>query len=248
MKILQFIGTKEKADFTLYISNLLTVLNQRVLVVDATASQIYRYGYLNIEDQEQLTEIQKVEVLCGVKDWDEVNQALKKNNEKVENYDCIIIDIDSINGLLESWPEIDDRYYFSDDDRYHLNKDVPLLHRYFDEADTVTIKRIHFESPFKLREDYLDQLMNSRPDWSPLSYTVEYDDFEERLKLQMQHEQIIPLKELSKSLKSVMEEIISEQFQFDIGVINNYTKSNFFSKFGGRKRKKHKELDEELVE
>ncbi|MGF9975488.1 hypothetical protein [Viridibacillus arvi] len=235
MKVLQFIGTREKADFALYFANVLTSLDKRVLIVDTTSTAIYRHGYLHMEENETIAEIQKIEVLCGTKNWTDVEKALSKIGEKPTNYDCIIIDIDSTEGLLASWP-IDDRYYLSSNHRLHITKDIALLNRLFDEMNSTTVKRIYFESPFTLRADYLDHLMNNRPEWHAFSHTVEYDDFEERLKLQMQHEQIIPLKQLSRSIRETIESIISLQFEIELDSVNKVTKTSLFSKFGFKKK------------
>ncbi|MEX3624886.1 hypothetical protein [Viridibacillus arvi] len=246
MKVLQFIGTKDKADFSLYFANVLSLLGKRVLIVDATTNQIYRNGYALLSENETIGDIQNVEILTRAKDWSEVEYELNKVGLKPENFDCIIIDLDSIQAVTASWPIVHDHYYLSDADRVHITMDIHLLNRLFDEYETTTIKRIHFESAFTLSEDYLDLLMNGRPQWHGFSQSVEYDDFEERLRLQMQHEQIIPLKQLSKSMRTTIESIVSEEFEIALSEIYKVTNKSFFGQF--IKPKKIKAVEDSKIE
>lgn len=219
MKIVTLIGTKDKTDFAFYLAHTMMTMNKNVLIVDATTVGNFLNGYFKPDDSDQPAHdevfhtLKNIDVLCGAKDWVDVESKLRKNNTTTTNYDCILIDIDSISSLLEEWPESNLTLYISDNDRFNLAGDVPLLHRYFDEYETNTIRRVHFESVYKIPLDYIETLMKNRPDFDGNSVSFDYDDAELQLRMMMQHEHVIPYNKLNKAYKRVLNELSCELFE-----------------------------------
>lgn len=215
MKLVQLVGTKNKADFAIYLAHTIANYEKRVLIVDATKDEIYRHGYTDLEEMEYLYNLQNVEILIGAKNWKEVTNLLEYEGEKTNNYDCIIVDMDSINALIDDWPLFEEAIYVSDNDRINIVRDIPLLHRWQDENENRQLRRIHFESSYKLPENLIQLLMNNRIEFSPFSESLEYDDLESYLRLMMQHDKIIPYKKLSRLYKSFLKELVMEWFEID---------------------------------
>lgn len=237
MKLIQFIGSRNKADFAIYFSHVLTSLEKRVLLVDATADQIYRNGYARLGKNEQVFDFQGIDLLCGAANWLQVEESLRKVNETTTNYDVIIVDMDSIDAIIQEWPTFDDRFYVGDEERLNQVRDIDLLHRLFDETDNRELKRVSFEGRYRLDGSYFDNLMNNRVSWNSINYSIELDDFEASLRTKMQHEQTIPFTKLSKQYREVLHEIVSGLFEIHIHEVQGATKPSFF-RFAKKKKEK----------
>ncbi|MCM3390214.1 hypothetical protein M3649_19130 [Ureibacillus chungkukjangi] len=235
MKLVQLLGSMNKADFALYLGYTIASYDKRVLIVDSTKDQVYRYGYTRLEENEYLYELQHVEILTGAENWRDVVKSLQEDGDDASKYDCIIVDVDSMPILLEQWPNFDEVLYVSDNDRLNVQKDIPLLHRWLDESSAKELRRIHFESAYKVPEGLISLLMNNRIEFSPFSETLEYDDLGGRLRLIMQHDEIIPYKKLSKQYKQVLTDLVTEWLD-----INDLPKAKP-SFFGFGKKDKHHE-------
>ncbi len=236
MKIVTLIGTKDKADFAFYLANTMHTMKKKVLIVDATTAVHYLNGYFQTNSSNQLESegivhtLKSIDVVCGATDWVDVERKLRMTNTTTTNYDCIVIDIDSISSLLKEWPESDLTLYVSDNERFNLTGDVSLLHRYFDENETSTIRRVHFESIYKIPADYIETLMKNRPTFDENSFVFDYDDAELQLKMMMQHEHVIPYNKLNKAYKRVLHELSCELFEeMTIRDVEKQTKKHFLS-------------------
>lgn len=235
MKIVTLVGTKNKADFAFYLAHTIRTMKKNVLIVDATTAGIYLNGYFKPNDSEQpgsdevVHTLKNIDVLCGASDWVDAESKLRMINTTTTNYDCILIDIDSVSSLIKEWPESNLTLYISDNDKFNLAGDVSLLHRYFDEYETSTIRRVHFESVYKIPADYIETLMNNRPTFEN-SFFFDYDDAELQLRMMMQHEHVIPYNKLNRAYKRVLYELSCELFEeMTIRDVENQTKKRFFN-------------------
>ncbi|MFJ7890545.1 hypothetical protein ACIQYL_21010 [Lysinibacillus xylanilyticus] len=242
MKIVTLIGTKDKTDFAFYLAHAVRAMKKNVLIVDATKAGNYLNGYFQTVDSylpasdEVIHSLNNIDVLCEAANWVDVGEILRINNITTTNYDCIFIDLDSIESLLKEWPDSDMTLYVSDSERSNLAGDVPLLHRYFDEKETNTIRRIHFDSAYSIPADYIETIMQNRPSFDENSIEFDYDDEEIRLRMMMQHEHVIPYNKLNKAYKRVLHELSCELFQdMPIRDIANQTKKPFLANLRRKK-------------
>lgn len=234
MKI-QLVGTRNKVDFALYLGHTIAAQGKRVLVIDATSNAFYRHSVTQLEEGEALFEIQGVEILCTAKDWPSVEDCLNAESESLNNYDCIITDMDSIEVLINNWPKFDHTLYISDDDRFNINCDIELLHRFLDENDGKSLRRVHFESPFKVPAGYIELLMNNRVEFTADSEILDYDDQEGRLRIMMQHNQVIPYSKLTKEYKELLINLVVEWFGLDKRQIAKAAKPSLFGNYKTKK-------------
>lgn len=239
MKTIQFVGSRNKTDFTLYLSHLINKLNQRVLIVDTTEQNLYRHGYTRLDVGQSLYEFQQIDILVGAKEWLDVEKLLRIEGESTTSYDTIIIDMDSEEIISNEWPIFDERYYIGDEERYHQILDVDLLHRLFDETEEKDIKRVTFKSGYELSSDYFDNLLNHRANWRSMNQIIEPDEFMIPLRIQMGHEHIIPFNKVNKQYKDVLTEIVSEIYQLHIKEVQDAVKPPLF-RFGTKRNKKEK--------
>jgi hypothetical protein len=237
MKTILLIGSRNKADFALLTSHVIKNLEKKVLIVDATADQIYRYGYTSLSKKEYLYDFQGIDILCGAENWLQVEEKLRANNETTTNYDVVIVDMDSIQALTNEWPTFDERFYIGDEERLNQVRDVELLHRLFDETENTEMTRVMFEGRYRLDKSYFDNLMMNRAKWVSLIYSIEQDEFESDLRTLMQHELMIPFNKVSKQYREVLTDIVSGLFELHIEEINSAVKPRFFN-FAALKKKK----------
>lgn len=212
MKLIQLIGTRKKSTSAIYIAHVIGSMGKRVLLVDATNDDEYLFSYIRSNDGEFLYELQNIEILIQAKDWKEVNEKLNVSNEALENFDCIIVDTNDERSLLKDWPKFDHTLYFSDNNRFNILNDVELLNTYMDVSESVKVKRIHFESAYKLPPGYIELLLNNRIEFANVTDPIEFDEMEEKLQLIIQHDYEIPFNRLTKSYKNAITDIITEWF------------------------------------
>ncbi|MFJ8519405.1 hypothetical protein [Lysinibacillus xylanilyticus] len=235
MKIVTLIGTKNKTDFAIYLAHTMNTMKKNVLIVDATTFGHYQQGYFQVDGEYLSTpdvvfhSLRDIDIVCEANDWVDVEKKLRTVNTTTTNYDCILIDIDSTDGLLAEWPSSDLTLYVSDNEKFNLAGDVSLLHRYFDENDTTTLRRVHFESAYKIPADYIETLMKNRPTFEGNSIYFDYDEDELPLRMLMQHEHVIPFNKLNKAYKRVLQELSCELFEgMTIRDVESQTKRSFF--------------------
>lgn len=239
MKTIQLVGSRNKSDFTIYLSHLLTKLNQRVLIVDTTEQSIYQHSYARLEEGRTLYDFQQIDILVGAKEWLDVEKLLRNEGESTTNYDTIIIDMDSVETISNEWPVFEERYYIGDEERYHQILDVDLLHRLFDESEYKDIKRVTFKSGYELASEFFDNLLNHRANWRSMNHLIEPDEFMRPLRIQMAHDHIIPFNKVNKQFKDVLTEIVSEIYQLHIKEVQEVVKPSLF-RFGTKRNKKEK--------
>lgn len=246
MKTIQLVGSRNKSDFTIYISHLLTKLGQRVLIVDTTEHGIYEHGFTRLNEGQHLYDFQQIDILAGANEWLDIEKLLRNEGESTTNYDTVIVDMDSAKIISHEWPVFEERYYIGDDDRLNQMRDIDLLHLLFDETEDKNIKRVTFKSGYELNTDYFDNLMNHRASWRSMNFMVEPDEFMQPLRIQMGHDHIIPFNKVNKQYKDVLCEIISEIYEMHIKEVQEVVKPSLF-RFGTKRVKKEKTEERALV-
>ena len=77
MKKIGFIGAYDKTDLIIYIAKILTVLNQKVLVIDATINQKARYVVPVINPTtEYVTEYEDIDIAVGFQNVEGIKSYL----------------------------------------------------------------------------------------------------------------------------------------------------------------------------
>lgn len=226
-KLIQFIGTRNKSDFILYLSHVLTSLNKRVLVIDGTQNEVYKHGY-GPAGTNNIFDFQGIDILASVSNWADIDQNLKKYDETIEDYDIVIMDIDTPELLKHEWPMFNDRFYVGDFDRSNQQRDVKLIRTLLESTGSSKIKRITFESDYQIDDEYFDMQLTEPVEWNSMNYKFEPDEVMEVLRFKMQHEQIIPFSKLNKQYKNMLTEIISALYELHVQEIEDAVKPSFF--------------------
>ena len=100
MKKIGFIGAYDKTDLIIYIAKILTVLNQKVLVIDATINQKARYVVPVINPTtEYVTEYEDIDIAVGFQNVEGIKRYIGLSEEQELEYDIILIDTDNYIGF-----------------------------------------------------------------------------------------------------------------------------------------------------
>lgn len=158
MKKIGFIGAYDKTDIILSIAKVLTVLEKKVLVIDNTIAQKCKYVVPVINPTKSyITNYEGIDVAVGFDNLNELKQYTGlEENENLE-YDFIIIDTDSFEGIANfSLQRADKVYFVTAFDTYSLRKGIEILSQL---GIPTRITRIFFSKDMlREEEEYFDYL------------------------------------------------------------------------------------------
>ena len=125
MKKIGFIGVYDKIDLMLYVAKILTVLEKKVLIIDATINQKARYIVPVISPTlKYVTEFEDIDIAVGFENTSEIKEYLGVPQDREMEYDIILIDCDNP-AKFESFNinEAQKNYFVTSFDVYSLKKD-----------------------------------------------------------------------------------------------------------------------------
>lgn len=154
MKKVGFIGGCDKSDLIMYVASILSKMQKKVLVLDATRLQKIKYIIPKIEPAASyITEFEKIDVAIGFRNISSVEEYI---GEKLK-YDIVLIDIDTARAIKENYiSNVDLNYFVSTFDMYSLKKGIEILGRF--EQPLKLIRILYDIEPNKEDEEYLNFL------------------------------------------------------------------------------------------
>lgn len=215
MRNILFIGAGEITELLLYIGKILTTAGKQVLIVDATSQQKYRYSIPEISKGNLITEYDGFDVATGFgkqpKGIHEVlQQYLKANKERIESYDYILIDTDTVEFLTDipkaPWHEIHEHVLITNSDRFIVERNAEILESYIKDT-VIPFVRIQYPAvDTQVKEDYLDSVLshlNIQFD-DNREFEIYFDEIDYASKINNQYESVIRLKGLARSTKKAL--------------------------------------------
>lgn len=158
MKKIGFIGAYDKTDLILYTAKILTTLNKKVLIIDATVNQKARYIVPTINPSlKYITDFENIDIAVGFSEIEDIKKYLAISGEQELEYDIIFIDTDSIEGFQNFELETAQKNYFvSSFDNYSLKKGLEVLSNL---QNSISMTKILFaKEVLKEEDDYLNFL------------------------------------------------------------------------------------------
>lgn len=158
MKKIGFIGAYDKIDLILYIAKILSVLKQRVLVVDATSFQKSRYIVPVINPTvKYITEFEEIDIAVGFTDIEDIKKYLGISKEEEMEYDIVMIDTDNAEGFRNlKLDEAYKNYFVTSFDNYSLKKGIEIFNEL---TQPVSLTKVLFSKDMlKEEDDYLNYL------------------------------------------------------------------------------------------
>ena len=125
MKTIGFIGAYDKTDMLLNIAKILTIMQNRVLIIDSTINQKAKYVVPAINPTvSYITSFEDIDVAIGFRNMEEIKRYVGNSDE----YDILLVDCDTQERIEEFKLESADKNYFvTSFDMYSLKKGVEIL-------------------------------------------------------------------------------------------------------------------------
>ena len=214
MKTVAFIGAYDKIDLILYIARVTTLLQKRVLVIDATINEKARYIVPTITpSRAYITHFEDMDVAVGFEDYNDLYHYIGTNQL---NYDYIFIDIDCIESLEGFQIErADKKYFVTSFDLYSLKRGIEILSEL---REPMVLGKILFaHDMLKEDDDYLNYLA--------LEYKITWDEYKvyfpltpENMTAIMENQRTsrVKIRKLSNQYKESLLYLIEEILQKEI--------------------------------
>lgn len=158
MKKIGFIGAYDKTDIILAVAKVLTMANNKVLILDNTTTQKCKYVVPVINPTKSyMTTYEDIDVAVGFESMEQLRQYLCLSEEEKLEYDYFLVDTDTFKGLAEFKLQSSDKAYFvTSFDSYSLKKGIEILTQL---GVPTHITRIFFANEMsKEEEEYFDYL------------------------------------------------------------------------------------------
>lgn len=167
MKKIGFIGAYDKTDLIVYVAKILTALNKKVLVIDATDNQKTRYIIPAISPAPTyITTFEDIDVAVGFFSMDELQSFTGMVEGQELAYDIVLVDTDNVAGFRNFGLEESNKNYFvTSFDTYSLKKGLEALKG---AQNAVNLTKILFSRDIlKEEDDYLNFLsLESKAVWN----------------------------------------------------------------------------------
>ena len=155
MQKVAFIGGYDKTDMLLYIAKILTVLKNRVLIIDTTILQKSRYIVpVMAPAQKYITTYEDIDVAVGFKGFEDIKNYLSV--QELE-YEYVLLDIDSsIYYELYQVGQNDKQFFVTSFDLYSLRKGLGAFTRLRTEVNVTKV--LFTKDMLQEEDDYLNFL------------------------------------------------------------------------------------------
>lgn len=209
MKVIGFVGACDKTDLMLNIAKVLTVMNNRVLMIDSTIIQKARYVVPTITPaMSYITSFEDIDVAVGFQDFVSVQRYLGGTNEPP--YDILLVDCDMAEKIQGFGLENADKNFFvTSYDLYSLRRGIEILGNL---TQTINLTKIVFtEQVLQEDEEYLDYISqgyNVIWDSEKIYFPLEITDYEAIV--ENQRTEKIRLKKISTQYKDSMIYVIQK--------------------------------------
>lgn len=214
MKKIGFIGAYDKTDLLLNIAKILTVMHQRVLIVDSTLNQKAKYIVPAISPSSTyLTSFEDMDIAVGFNNIDDIKNYLGITSDLP--YDILLIDTDVQARIEEFHIEMADKNYFvTSFDVYSLRKGMEILESL---KVPINITKIYYtKEVLKEDDDYFNFLaLGHKAIWDDerIYFPIENGDL--TVIAENQRLQKIKFKKLSvqykDSLSFIVQQILNER-------------------------------------
>ncbi len=158
MKKIGFIGAYDKIDLIIYVAKILTTLDKKVLVIDATTNQKARYVIPAINPTiKYVTEYEEIDIAVGFSNMEDIKRYLGLTEGQDLEYDFVFIDTDNSKGFENySLEEAQRNYFVTSFDAYSLKKGLEV---FVGLSRVISLTKVLFSRTMdKEEDDYLNFL------------------------------------------------------------------------------------------
>lgn len=212
MKNILIAGAIEKSDLVLYVAKIITNLEQKVLVVDATGTNAYKS--MLVQEQDSLfVEIAGIDVAVQQHNISDLKNLLSAHEEKIEDYDIVLIDIDQESNII-GWPDFDGHVLVTSYEKHCITNNRELISAYIntqDEAHHVEFHLVLHHVDTVIDKDYIEQqFIPYRIVFHEDNFYIPYDEVDYAQKIEFQYSQRFYLKRLSRAYKKTLQYLVED--------------------------------------
>ena len=159
MKKIGVIGAFDKTDVILSVAKVLTMAEKQVLIIDNTITQKCKYVVPVINPtRTYITSYEGIDVAVGFESFENLKQYIGLDENENLEYDYVIVDTDSFEGVAKFGLQGSDKVYFvTSFDMYSLRKGTEILSQL---GVPIHMTRIFYSKDMlREEEEYFDYLV-----------------------------------------------------------------------------------------
>ena len=159
MKKIGFIGAFDKTDVILSVAKVLAMAEKQVLIIDNTITQKCKYVVPVINPtRTYITSYEGIDVAVGFESFENLKQYIGLDENENLEYDYVIVDTDSFEGVAKFGLQGSDKVYFvTSFDMYSLKKGTEILSQL---GVPIHMTRIFYSKDMlREEEEYFDYLV-----------------------------------------------------------------------------------------
>ena len=159
MKKIGFIGAFDKTDVILSVAKVLTMAKKQVLIIDNTITQKCKYVVPVINPtRTYITSYEGIDVAVGFESFENLKQYIGLDENENLEYDYVIVDTDSFEGVAKFGLQGSDKVYFvTSFDMYSLKKGTEILSQLG--VPTHMTRIFYSKDMLREEEEYFDYLV-----------------------------------------------------------------------------------------
>lgn len=159
MKKIGFIGAFDKTDVILSVAKVLTMAKKQVLIIDNTITQKCKYVVPVINPtRTYITSYEGIDVAVGFESFENLKQYIALDENENLEYDYVIVDTDSFEGVAKFGLQGSDKVYFvTSFDMYSLRKGTEILSQLG--VPTHMTRIFYSKDMLREEEEYFDYLV-----------------------------------------------------------------------------------------
>ena len=209
MKKVGFIGGYDKSNFLIYLAKAITLLNNRVIVIDTTIAKKIKYIVPTINlTKTYMTSFENIDFAIGYRDVEELEEYI---GEKLENkYDYVLIDIDRTE-MIENYDlNLEETHYFvTGFDMYSLKRGMTIFQGLNELINLTKILFVYEKS--KEAEEYLNYIsMGYNLKWNEYTMYCSIDYENNKIIEENQRLEKIQFKKLSSDYKDFLAYVVQD--------------------------------------
>ena len=211
MRTIGFIGEFDKSDLILYLGKVITMLNNKVLIIDATSRQKMRYITPAIlPTKSYITEYEQMDIAIGFEDFDNIKKYLAITDNTFLEYDYILVDMDAdweFTGFYMK--DASKNYFVTSFDTYSIKKGLETIAKLPNKIKMTTITFSH--DVYKEDDDYLDYLSSDyNIEWDKYKIRFPFEEGDQTAIIENQRLSRIKFRKLTMQYREAMIEILSQ--------------------------------------
>ena len=222
MKSVGFVGETDKTDLIQYTAKLISSLDKKVILIDATKTQKTRYTIPTIngiDNQSQyVVEHDNIDVAVGFNNVLELKKYLISKGEDFTEYDYVLINVDS-DEMSEEYDmkNANNLFFVTSFDKMHISKGIDVLkyicatkRREAPDSSVDLTKVIYYSSINTADSKYIDNLAENLPlNWLGNTVNMPYDNGDISVNIQNQYSSKIDFRYLSPDYKNGVVDIVN---------------------------------------